>query len=332
MERVKGIEMDSEGAGAPSADTMQARSRSGASLAQIETELLVGGSLEMGPHQSAEVPAVAALLPAGARVYINHPPRHSLEQMLGALKALREAGLEPVAHIAARRVASRDELRSFLERAARDFGLTKVLVLGGDIPQPLGPYASGLDILREDILGSYGVREVALPGYPEGHPKIPGAVLRQAMFDKLTVAASQGLAARVVTQFSFAPGRMVEYCAELARTFPAIPVYVGLAGPTEARTLLRFAQICGVSASLRALRAQGMGAIRLVTHTDPGKQLTAVARYCAGRASCNVVGAHLFSFGGVANTVAWMHRQINSPATTRVATTSDGERDARGSR
>jgi methylenetetrahydrofolate reductase (NADPH) len=294
-------------------------------LAQLTRELLVSGSLEMGLHQGAEVEAIAALLPAGARVYVNHPPRHSLAQMLGGLKALREAGLDPVAHIAARRVASRDELRSFLERASGEAGLARVLVLGGDVPQPLGPYASGLELLREDVLRGYGIREVGLPGYPEGHPKIPRMALQQALFDKLAVLAAQGLAAYVVTQFSFAPVRVVEYCAELARRHSATPVYVGLAGPTEARTLLRFAQICGVSASLRALRAQGMGAIRLVTHTDPGQQLAAVARYCLGRTSCNVVGAHFFSFGGVANTVAWMHRRITALATPGAITASDWE-------
>ena len=79
----------------------------------------------------------------------------------------------------------------------------------------------------------------------------------------------------MVTQFSFAPARVIEYCTRMARERPMLPVYVGLAGPTEPRTLLRFAQRCGVSASLRALKDQGMAAVRLVTHTDPGEQLAA---------------------------------------------------------
>lgn len=293
---------------------IDSRLPSEASLAQTITDLLISGSLEMGLHQSAEVHGIAALLPAGARVYIGHPARHSLAELLKGLKALREAGLEPVAHIAARRVSSRDELRSFLERAAEDAGLTKLLVLGGDVPQPVGPYTSGLDLLREDMFGRYGIREVGLPGYPEGHPQIPSGVIKQALADKVMTVAAQGLAPYVVTQFCFAPVRVIEYCSELARMLPAIPVYVGMAGPTEARTLLRFAQICGVSASLRALSAQGMGAIRLFTRTDPGEQLTAVAHYCARRTSCNIAGVHLFSFGGGAKTAAWIHGRITSIA------------------
>lgn len=94
----------------------------------------------------------------------------------------------------------------------------------------------------------------------------------------------------------------------LARRIPNTPVYVGLAGPTDARALLRFAQRCGVSASLRALRAQGMGAVNLIMHTDPGEQLAASARLA--HTACNVVGAHQFTFGGAARTAAWMNQVI----------------------
>ena len=116
----------------------------------------------------------------------------------------------------------------------------------------------------------------------------------------------------IVTQFSFAPIRIIEYCADLARRAPNVPVYVGLAGPTNPRTLLRYARRCGVSASLRALAAQGMGAVRLFTHTDPGEQLTALAHHCLSGTATNVVGAHLYSFGGVERTAAWMNRCITS--------------------
>lgn len=273
-------------------------------------ELLAGGSLEMSPDHPEDAGEIAELLPAGTRVYVNHLPRLALAQSLPALAALRAAGLEPVPHVAARRVASRPELTTFLQRAVREGAVSKVLLIGGDDPHPLGPYADGAAVLREGILAENGIREVGLPGYPEGHPLIPRAAIQRALPEKLALAAEQGINAYVVTQFSFAPARVVEYCSELARQVPAIPVYVGLAGPVDTRTLLRFAQICGVSASLRALRAQGMGAIQLFTHTDPREQLAAVAHYCLGRRSCNVFGAHLFSFGGAAKTAAWMNREI----------------------
>lgn len=288
----------------------------GAAAARAVLDLLVGGSIEMGPDHAAEVGEMASLLPGGTRVYVNHPPRNTLAQAHPALKALRAAGLEPVAHLAARRLGSRAELKSFLQRAADEAGLSKVLLLGGDAPQPLGPYSSGLDALRDGRLADHGIREIGLPGYPEGHPQIPSGTIEQALAEKLALATAQGLGVHVVTQFSFAPRRILEYCSELARKHASIPVYVGIAGPTDTRTLLRFAQRCGVSSSLRAIQSQGLNAVRLILHTDPREQLTEIARYCAGQTSCNVAGVHLFSFGGAPKTAAWLNRQITSPGSS----------------
>jgi methylenetetrahydrofolate reductase (NADPH) len=288
-----------------------AQARSPGLLARgVAAELVAGGSLEIGAHRPQDAREIAALLPAGTPVYVNHLPRHRLLDTLPTLVAVRAAGLEPVPHIAARRIRDRAELQAYLARAAGEAGVRKVLVLGGDEPQAAGPYADGAALIRDGMLPQSGVREVGLPGYPEGHPRIGSALLERSFAEKLSLAAQQGLGAYVVTQFSFAPARVVEYCSAMARSAPGVPIYVGLAGPTNPVALLRFAQRCGVSASLRALRTQGMDAVRLVTHTDPADQLAAIARYCAAHADCNVVGVHLFTFGGVAAAAGWMNRQI----------------------
>jgi len=276
--------------------------------AAIAVDLVAAGSLEMGAHRPQDAAAIAALLPAGTPVYVNHLPRHSLADSLASLVAVRAAGLEPVPHIAARRIASRGELEAFLRAAL----VRKALVLGGDEPEALGPYADGAALIRTGLLEDCGVREIGLPGYPEGHPRIPQMALEQAFGEKLALAAGHGLSAYVVTQFCFAPARILEYCASLARSAPGVPVYVGLAGPTSPAGLLRYAQRCGVSASLRALQAQGLNAVRLVTRTDPGDQLAALAHYCGAHAQCNVVGVHLFTFGGVTAAAGWMNQYIAS--------------------
>jgi methylenetetrahydrofolate reductase (NADPH) len=279
-------------------------------IAAHAAELLVCGSLEMGVHRPEDAGEIAKWLPAGTPVYVNHLPRHRLQDALASLVAVRDAGLDPVPHIAARRIETRGELERFLRGAVDAARVRKVLLIGGDEPDARGPYADAAALLGDGLLAGCGVREVGIAGYPEGHPRIASAVLERAFFQKLELAETQAMGSFVVTQFSFAPARVVEYCATLARRAPRVPLYVGFAGPTSAGTLLRFAQRCGVSASLRALRAQGFGAARLVTHTDPGAQLAIIARYCVGHASCNVVGAHVFSFGAVAATAQWMNGYI----------------------
>ncbi len=281
-------------------------------IARTAADLIAYGSIEMSAHRPQDAREIAALLPVGTRVYVNHLPRHTLADSLTALKAVREAGLEPVPHMAARRIASRAEAQVFLKRAVTEAGVREVLLIGGDELQALGPYTDSVAILREGLLRECGVQELGMAGYPEGHPRISGPVLAASMHEKLRIAAEQGLGAYVLTQFSFAPGRIVEYCAELARGFPAVSIYIGLAGPTDPLALLRYAQRCGVSASLRALRDQGVGAVKLVMHTDPREQLIAFAHYCLGQSTCNVVGVHVYSFGGIAATAAWMNKTIAS--------------------
>jgi len=281
-------------------------------IAAVAAELVACGSLEMGAEAPDAAQRIAELLPAGTPVYVNHLPRRPLADALPALIALAKAGLEPVPHVAVRRIAARAEAEAFLKEAVQQAGVRKLLLIGGDVPEPLGPYAEGAALLRDSLLGECGISQVGLPGYPEGHPRIASAALAAALADKLALARGQGLGAYVLTQFSFAPNRIVEYCVDLARRAPDVPIYVGLAGPSSPVTLLRYAQRCGVSASLRALQAQGMGAVRLFTHVDPADQLAALARHARTGSASNVVGVHLYSFGGVAATAAWMNARITS--------------------
>ena len=138
----------------------------------------------------------------------------------------------------------------------------------------------------------------------------PADDLKKAFDGKRRLAAEQGLGLYVVTQFSFSPARIVDFCSHLARTAPSVMVYVGVAGPTDPVALARYAQRCGVSVSLRALRNLGTGIAKLVTHTDPGEQILSIARYSISREPSNVAGMHLFSFGGVVRTATWMRERI----------------------
>ena len=67
---------------------------------------------------------------------------------------------------------------------------------------------------------------------------------------------------------------------------------------------------CGVSRSLRALRTLGTSIAQLVTNTEPRDHLITVARYTRSREPSNVVGVHLYSFGGAVRTAAWMRELL----------------------
>lgn len=283
-----------------------------ADVQRAAADLVACGSLEMGAHRPEDANRIAQLLPSSTRVYVNHLPRHSLDDTLKSLIAVARAGLEPVPHMAVRRIGSRAEATTFLQRAVTEAGVSKVLLLGGDVDRPAGPYSEGAALLGEGLLKDAGIREVAFAAYPEGHPRVDAETLRSALLRKIDIARGQGLGTYIVSQFTFAPNRIIEMCGRLLRSHPDVPIYVGLPGPTNPARLIKFAQVCGVSASLRAMTAQGMGAVRLFTHTNPVDQLHAVAGHVAGGATTNVVGIHLFTFGGVEPAARWINKQIET--------------------
>ncbi|HEY5897034.1 MAG TPA: methylenetetrahydrofolate reductase [Burkholderiales bacterium] len=274
------------------------------------SELVAAGSLELSPRELHRAKEVAAQVPAGTCVYIPSLPGLPLSRTLEAVAAIRDAGLDPVPHVSARRILNREEFREFLKKASSQYGVHRVLLLGGDEPRPKGPFADSLQILEERLLVDCGVREIGIAGYPEGHPRIPLNVIEKALARKLELAAAQKIGIYVVTQFSFAPVRVVEYCSMMARLRPDVPIYVGIAGPTDAAALLRYAQRCGVSVSLRALRTLGTGIAQLVTNTDPQDQLVSIARYTTNREPSNVVGVHFYSFGGAVRTATWLAERL----------------------
>jgi methylenetetrahydrofolate reductase (NADPH) len=283
-------------------------------VAREAAALVTCGSMEMGAEVPEEARRIAGLLPAGTPVYVPHLPGRDLAASLEALIALRRAGLEPVPHMAARRISTRAEASDFVEKAVRRAGVAMALVVGGDPAEPAGPYPDAAALLAEGAFGGAGLTQVGLAGFPEGHPRIATAALDAALARKLELAAGHGLKARLVTQFSFAPNRVIAYCAQVARRAPGVPVYVGLAGPTSPAALLRFAQRCGVSASLRALQAEGVKAVRLFARVDPTEQLMALAAHIRSGSARNVVGVHLYSFGGAVRTAQWMNARITGGA------------------
>lgn len=274
------------------------------------SELLVAGSLEISPRELHRAQEVATLLPAGTCVYIPSLPGLPLTRTLDAIAALRAAGLDPVPHVSARRIRDGEEFREFLKNAVSRHGVHRVLLIGGDEPRPKGPFADSLQVLERGLIRECGIREIGVGGYPEGHPRIALNSLERALQRKLDLAREQGIGVYLVTQFCLSPQRVVDFCSGLARQRPDLPVYAGIAGPTDPLALARYAQRCGVSVSLRALRTLGAGIAKLVTHGDPHEQLVALARYASIRGQSNVVGVHFYSFGGAVRTAQWMREQM----------------------
>ena len=261
---------------------------------------LAGASLELSSRDPAEIDACADLLDPGTDVYVSMPPGQAYRGTVALAARLKRAGFRPVPHIAARRIASRAALDDCLARSAGEAGVDGALVIAGDSDRAGGPFDSSLALLESGLFQRHGIVRIGVAGYPEGHPKIAETGLDAALAAKKSLARKTGLDLQVVTQFCFESGPVLSLVAKLKGQ--GLPVRVGLAGPASLTRLLRFALLCGIGNSVRALKARPQTITRLLVEAGP----EATVRGIALRAAAPIVGAHLFCFGGLVRTARWL--------------------------
>src|SRR6185312_15759638 len=246
-----------------------------------------------------EITGLAETVPAGTPVYFSAVPTFGPRELVAAAALLRKAGLEPVIHIAARRITAADDLQDLLAGLRAEADVRRLLVVGGDV-EATGPFADALAVIQKGRLREAGIAEIGIAAYPEGHPRIPAGRLEAALDEKIASAAAQGLRVHIVSQFSFSGERIIAWLRQLRSCGINNPVGIGLAGPTSVPALLRYAKRCGVATSLRGLMSGA--ATALIGNVGPGK-IVDMLRAAAGE--LGDVHPHYFSFGGVAETARY---------------------------
>jgi methylenetetrahydrofolate reductase (NADH) len=287
-------------------------------LREALAALARGASSETATHRPAEIDGYGALVPPGSRIYVAWVPGSTPGRIVDAAVRLRRAGLEPVPHLAARELESEAAAAGLLARLHGEAGVREALLIAGDRPQPRGPYADSVALLRSGLPARHGLVRIGLAGYPEGHPRIGPDALAAALAAKTALAAAAGLEAFVVSQFCFDGEAMLAWLRGLRARGVTLPVYLGLAGPAGVATLVRYGMRCGVGNSLRFLSARPRQLGRLAASHGPQALLTRLAEAIAAQPAAQaatgdapglgIAGVHLFSFGGFAATADWLRR------------------------
>jgi methylenetetrahydrofolate reductase (NADPH) len=262
--------------------------------------LLAGASVELSSRDPAEVDACADLLSPGTDVFISMAPGQTYHGNVTLAVRLRRAGFNPVPHFAARRIASREALDEYLERSAGEAAVDSALVIAGDSDRATGPFESSLALLESGLFQKHGVVHLGVAGHPEGHSKIAPSVLESALAAKKSLARRSGLDLRVVTQFCFESAPVLEWTAKIK--VHGLPVRVGLSGPASLPRLLKFAALCGIGNSIRALKARPQAITRLLVEAGP----ETVVRDLARHPGPPITGLHFFCFGGLVRTARWL--------------------------
>ncbi|RPH61727.1 MAG: metFprotein [Burkholderiales bacterium] len=266
-------------------------------------QLARNASIETSTRNLADVAGYAPLLAPGTDVYVTFLPGTPYHHILSVATRLRQAGLNPVPHLAARRFASAAAVADFAARLRDEAGVTRVLLIAGDSQTACGPFGSSLEVLETGVFQSCGIRSIGIAGYPEGHPGIPQQALDDALERKIRYAGTHGLELFIVSQFCFDGQRVLDWVTRLRERGVSLPVRVGVAGPATVRTLLSYSIRCGIGASMKALGSRPVSLTRLLARHGPEQLASTVARPAA---ALGIAGLHLFPFGGFAESARWI--------------------------
>lgn len=272
--------------------------------------LLKGYSAEVTTPDRKSLDDAAKLMPAGARVYIAALPKDPSDRQIDVAKDVRDLGLEPVPHIVARNIPSFAALDERLARLASEAKVDRALVLGGDRDDAAGEFTSALQLIETGLFQKYGMKRIAIGCYPEGHPRIKDDVLRKALFDKLAAAEKLGHEIILISQLCFEADPIVRFVRDLRENGVNARFRVGVAGPAKPATLIKYAMICGVGPSLRAMTERQEMTKNLLSGETPERLLTDLAFAQIEEPALDIWGVHFFTFASLKKSIEWAESHI----------------------
>ena len=267
--------------------------------------LLDDFSMEMTGKDVARLEAAAGVIPAGTRIHITFLDNEDLALRVNAAAAARRLGFTPVPHISARRITSPEHLEEFLAALRVIDATESVFAVGGDPAVPMGPYEDSLALIESGVLQQYGVKNISIGGYPDGHPDIATDVLWSALEKKAAALSRLNLPGAVITQVDFDVDRVLAWVAEVREHGVDLPIRVGVPGPASVKLLLGFAGRLGISTSTTIAKKYGLSVTNLLTKAGPENFIRDLrAGLDPGRHG--VVKLHFYTFGGFKTTAEWI--------------------------
>jgi methylenetetrahydrofolate reductase (NADPH) len=267
-------------------------------------ELLTNVSYEVVPLRTTE-DAVLAHVPTSIPLTVTVTEARGIEATLRLTERLVRQGYRVAPHLAARQFVDRSQATDVLSRV-REAGVRSVFVVGGDSPQPMGPFPDAYSLLRHMQEVSDPFAEIGIAGYPEGHATLSQDDTDQALKQKAP------LASYVITQICFDAAATGSWADRIAGLGVRLPVRVGLPGPVNRQKLVRIAAGIGLGQSARFLQKQQSLLWRLLLPggyhpTRLAKQLATAAT----RTTNNIWSLHIFTFNELARTETWRRELLS---------------------
>ena len=165
----------------------------------------------------------------------------------------------------------------------KDGGVKQALVIGGG-REPMGKFDSSFQLLET---GYFEKMKIGIAGHPEGSPDISDEVLEKAMIDKKPYADY------IVTQWLMQSEPIIDFISK-----QSVPVHVGITGPMNISSLVKFANIVGAKNSINFIKSNFSRAIDLLKPKDPNDLVDKIKEHTQY--------FHIYTFGGLKETNNWL--------------------------
>ncbi|MBL4927981.1 methylenetetrahydrofolate reductase [Fuscibacter oryzae] len=274
--------------------------------AEVEA-FLKGYSIEVMPRTAEKVEDFRALLPKGTRVYIAHIDGTPIEDMVATAKRIGAEGYDVMPHFPARIIKDKTTLTDWVGRY-KDVGVRQGLLLAGGVTNPVGDYATSMQLLESGAFTGFDRLHVA--GHPEGNKDIDpdgsDKMVMEAARWKSAFAERTDAKMAMATQFCFEAAPVIAWVDRLAAEGIKLPVHIGVAGPAKLQTLIKFAISCGVGASLRVLQKRAMDVTKLLLPYEPTDFVAELAAHKAANPGFGIEQVHFFPLGGIKTNAQWV--------------------------
>jgi methylenetetrahydrofolate reductase (NADPH) len=270
-------------------------------------DFMSGFSLETTPNSAAKIANFGECVHRDTPIYITFLPGADFEATIALAARLRREGFEPVPHLAARSIPSRMFLEKSLQRLRSEANISRVLLIAGSVPTPLGDFTDSMQVLETGLLDRYGIRTIGLAGHPEGCRDISDEGIRKTLRWKNEFARRTDASLYLVTQFCFEAAPIIAWDKRIQAEGNKLPIHIGIPGLATVKTLLAHAKACGVGPSMRFISRQAMNVARLLTVSAPDRLVYDLAAYKARNAACGIAGVHMYPLGGLKKSADWSY-------------------------
>ena len=246
----------------------------------------------------------AAQLPEPVALTVTCSPRHGPDQAVDVGSRLRGLGHTVTVHIAARMVRDADHADVLLHRLAQA-DIEGAFVIGGDVKQPVGEYASAGELLAAIERHPQRPCSIGIAAYPEEHPLIDVDTLDAALAHKAPMANY------MTTQMCFDPDALIGWLRRTRARGMTLPAIIGIPGEVDRRRLLEISMRIGVGSSLAFVRKQ-RGLRQLLSRSSAADRLFEALAPSIGDPELGVIGFHYYTFNHLVQTWTWAREKGKS--------------------